>query len=228
MSDTYSFSPREPENYEQKTICCLVVDISGSMKGKPIDELNQGLQEFYQEILADSMVANRLEIALVTFGNSVQTVITPDLVYNVTIPTLRAYGTTPLVDGVREAIRLVDIQKNWYKQTGQPYLRPWIVLITDGAPDQGQDVEGLAQEIGDGVAGKRFVFFAVGVEHADMELLRTISTPQMPPAKLRGLRFMQFFQWLSASMEKVSKSREGDTVTFDSPATWWESGFTVD
>jgi uncharacterized protein YegL len=228
MSDSYSFKPREPENYEQKTICCLVVDVSGSMEGTPISELNQGLQEFYQEIQADSMAANRLEIALVTFGTSVKTVITPNLVYNMTIPQLNAYGSTPLVDGVREAIRLVDTQKGWYKQTGQPYLRPWIVLITDGAPDVGQDVQGLAREITDGVEGKRFVFFAVGVEHADMDMLRNISTAQMPPAKLRGLRFMQFFQWLSASMEKVSKSREGDTVTLESPATWWESGFTVD
>ena len=35
-----------PKNYEPKTICCFVIDTSGSMAGKPIEELNKGLKEF--------------------------------------------------------------------------------------------------------------------------------------------------------------------------------------
>ena len=44
------FSSEVAENYEQKCLCVLVLDVSGSMGGSPIQELNNGLQDFYNEI----------------------------------------------------------------------------------------------------------------------------------------------------------------------------------
>ena len=101
-------------------------------------------------------------------------------------------------------------KKEWYKKTGQTYYRPYIILITDGAPDGDQDVFGLESEIKNGVEGKRFNFWAFGVEGADMEFLQKISHPSFPPLKLNGVEFIKFFQWLSASMTAVTNSKEGD------------------
>lgn len=58
-----------------------------------------------------------------------------------------ADGDTALVDAVDEAIDIVNNRKKWYKSTGQPYYRPWIILITDGEPNEGQDVSALAGKI---------------------------------------------------------------------------------
>jgi uncharacterized protein YegL len=225
------FTAESPENYEQKTICCFVLDVSGSMDGRPIEELNQGLQEFYQDISGNSVTANRLEVAVVKFSSSVETIIQPSLVDGFTMPVLSADGSTKLVDGVREAIALVESRKEWYKQTGQPHLRPWIILITDGAPDPKQDLEGLAQEIkiktsNDKEHGKKFVFLAIGVEKANMQMLKQISNPEMRPAKLQGLKFSEFFRWLSASMASIAGSADGDKVDFPSSDDWMQ-GWTV-
>ena len=54
MTDN-EFSVESPENYEPKSICCLVLDLSWSMHGKPIEELNHGLQEFHADIAAFSV-----------------------------------------------------------------------------------------------------------------------------------------------------------------------------
>ncbi len=221
------FSAESPENYEQKCLCVLVLDVSGSMTGKPINELNQGLQDFYNEIKADSTTANRLEISIIEFSSDVDLLLEPSLVENFTImPTLITKGTTKIVDGVREAIRKVESRKAWYKQTGQPYYRPWIILITDGAPDSDQDVNGLANEIRAATASKKFVFFAVGVKGANMDVLTKISSPAMPPAPLQGLKFKSFFEWLSASMSLIAHSKEGDKTNLPSPAAWM-SGFDI-
>jgi uncharacterized protein YegL len=48
----------------------------------------------------------------------------------------------------------------------------WIILITDGAPDSGQDIHGLAREIHDGVNSKAFVFLAVGVAASGSRCVR--------------------------------------------------------
>jgi len=189
--------------------------------------LNRGLQEFYNEIKEDSTTANRLELSIVTFGNRIDTVLDPSLAENFTMPNLIAdQSSTRLVDGVQEAISIVEGRKNWYKQTGQPYYRPWIILITDGLPDGNQDVNGLSQEIQSSTNNKRFVFFAVGVQGADMNTLSKISNPSMPPAPLEGLKFSAFFKWLSASMGAVSGSTDGDNLDLPSPADWMK-GFKI-
>jgi uncharacterized protein YegL len=208
------FSVESPQNYEQKCLCVLVLDVSGSMSGPPIEELNQGLKDFREQVQADSTAANRLEISILTFSSFVDCLAEPTLVETLTIPTLAAKGSTKMVDAVREAIVKVEKRKEWYRQTGQPYYRPWIILITDGEPDMDQDVEGLAQEIrlatsDDKVNGRKFIFFAVGVQGAKKEILEKISNPQMPPAKLQGLKFKEFFRWLSASMTTITSSKEG-------------------
>lgn len=229
------FSAEGPQNFEQKTICCFVVDVSGSMEGNPIKELNHGLQDFHKEIIDDVATAARLEVAIVEFCDTVTTIQTPSLLENFTMPVLTTRGTTALVDGVREGINLVRARKAWYKQTGQKYLRPWIVLITDGAPDKGQDVDGLAVEIENGTKGKDYMFFPIGVQGADMKILEKISGyvqdgnknwVKQPPAMLQGLKFGEFFKWLSASMGMVAGANAGDTLQLPNTATW-QGGFTI-
>lgn len=215
-----SFVAESPVNYEQKCCCVLVLDVSGSMAGNPIDELNAGLKEFYQDISEDSTTANRLEVGIVEFCDTVQTLVDPNLVHNFTMPTLTTKGTTALVDGVREGIRIVRDRKTWYKQTGQPYYRPWVILMTDGVPDGNQDIQGLSNEIKDAVYRKDFFFFALGVQGASMDILNKISDSSMPPAMLQGLKFSSFFRWLSASMQAVANSKEGQTVNMADPTAW--------
>ena len=222
------FSAESPMNYEQKCLCVLTLDVSGSMAGKAIDELNQGLQNFYDEIKQDVVTANRLEISIITFNDKIECVLEPALIANFTMPILKAGGSTKLVDGVQEAIAKVHARKAWYKQTGQPYYRPWIILMTDGEPDTDQDIPGLAKEIhiatdnGNSQTGKKYVFYAIGVEDANMKMLSLISNPKMPPAKMQGLKFSAFFKWLSASMSSVTSSKDGQLTTADlaDPHDW--------
>lgn len=221
-----NFIAESPENYEQKCCCVLVLDVSGSMAGKPIDELNKGIKEFYDDIVNDSTSANRLEVAVVEFSSSVNTLIDPSLVQNFTMPNLNTKDTTALVDGVREGIKIVKDRKDWYKQTGQPYYRPWVILITDGEPDSGQDLTGLSLEIQNAMNAKEFFFFALGVQGANQNILNQISDPSMPPAMLQGLKFSEFFKWLSASMTKVTNSKDGDKFDLPNPAAWM-TGFSV-
>ena len=181
------FSAESAENFEQKCLCILVLDVSGSMRGAPINELNNGLQDFYNEIKEDETTSQRLEISIMTFNQSVQTIQEPALVENFTMPKLSAEGSTAMVDAVNEAIDKVDARKKWYKETGQPYYRPWIILMTDGEPDDGQDVNGLAARLKEDMAAKRYVFMSVGIEDANMQTLKTLQGDGMEPCKMKGL-----------------------------------------
>lgn len=226
------FSAEAAQNYEQKCLCVLVLDVSGSMKGKPIEELNKGLQEFYDEISNDVTTSQRLEVSLITFSHVVKTIQEPALVENFTMPQLTAGGSTAMVNAVNAAIEKVAARKSWYKQTGQAYYRPWIILMTDGEPDDDQDVGTLARRIKQDTQDKRYVFLPIGVEGANMSILQSIEgdyspKPKIPAMKLQGTKFSSFFKWLSASMGTIVTAEEGQKVDITNGADDWMSAFTL-
>ena len=220
------FSAEVAENYEQKCLCVLVLDVSGSMRGTPIDELNKGLKDFYEEISSDVTTSQRLEISIITFSDNVTTLQDPALVENITMPTLSAWGATAMVNAVNQAIDMVDARKKWYKETNQNYYRPWIILMTDGEPDEDQDVADLALRIQDDTRNKRYAFLPIGVEGANMAILDQIKG-NIPAMKLQGTKFSSFFKWLSGSMGTIVTSEEGDKVDLSDGANDWMSAFTI-
>jgi uncharacterized protein YegL len=207
------------DNPENRCPVVLLLDTSGSMSGAPIQQLNEGLQVFRDELFADSLAAKRVEAAIVTFGPvNVATEFTT--VQNFFAPTLSTTGDTPMGAAIERAISLLADRKAAYKTNKIGYYRPWIFLITDGGPTD--SVARATQLIREGEASKQFMFFAVGVEGAKFDALRSIAVRE--PLKLKGLQFRELFQWLSSSLASVSKSRPNDEVPLPNPSGWATAG----
>ncbi len=226
MSDSYF--QQEPfgdlgfaDNPENRCPVILVLDNSGSMGGAPIQQLNDGLQLFRDELFADSLAAKRVEIAIVTFGPvNVETQFTT--VQNFYAPTLSVASDTPMGAAIEKAIELLAERKSAYKAAKVGYYRPWIFLITDGAPTD--STARAAQLVREGESSKAFMFFAVGVEGANFDALRSIAVRE--PLKLQGLKFRELFQWLSSSLAAKSHSRPADeeNLPLQSPSGWATAG----
>lgn len=214
------FVAETPDNFEQKCLCVLVLDVSGSMTGERIKELNRGLDEFHRQVRNDEIAAQRLEVCIIAFNSNISCIQEPALIDKFVMPILKARGTTKLVDAVRAGIDKTEARKRWYKETGQSYYRPFVILITDGTPDSDQDIDGLSMEINEGVNDKRFMFFPIGVQDANLDVLKQIAHPSTPPMMLKGLNFIAFFQWLSNSIGIITKSNEGDKVNFPDTSGW--------
>jgi uncharacterized protein YegL len=202
------------ENPEPRCPSILLLDVSGSMSGPPISELNAGLQVYRDELAADSLAAKRVEVAVLTFGGSVNLVSDFCTASSFVAPTLVASGDTPMGAAINQAIDLLNQRKEQYRVNGIAFYRPWVFLITDGGPTD--DWESAARRVRDGEARKSFSFFSVGVQGARMDVLSQISSRE--PLKLDGLRFRDLFQWLSNSQQSVSKSTPGDEVPLANPA----------
>jgi len=205
------------DNPEPRVPCVLLVDVSGSMAGRPIAELADGIAAYRDSLAADALASRRVEVAVVTFGGRVEVAHDFSTPEYFTPPTLKASGDTPMGQAIHRGIEMVKDRKQVYKTNGINYYRPWIFLITDGGPTD--EWQGAAQAVRMGEAEKWFSFFAVGVEGANMETLAAISS--RPPMKLQGLNFRDLFLWLSQSQQSVSRSSPGDKVTIP-PPTWTE------
>lgn len=210
------------ENPSPRCACVVLLDTSGSMQGEKIAKLNEGLQTLKSELCKDAQAADRVEIAIVTFDNEIKVVqdfASPD---QLSISTLVAGGLTHMGSGILKALDMVESRKQVYKQAGVPYYRPWVFMITDGEP-QGEAehmVEDATRAVLDAETKKKAMFFAVGVDGANLDQLKRISPPNRVPIMLQGLNFRELFLWLSQSQAQVANSSTSDQVALP-PATGW-------
>lgn len=198
------FAAPNPNNRQPRCPCVLVLDTSGSMAGQPMDRLNEALAKLSADLSTDSLAMKRVEVAIVGFPPvaTLHEFRTPDLFHP---PTLNAQGTTPLGEAVHHALALVRERKAYYRSVHIDWYRPWVFLITDGAPDLGDDWRGAAAAVRDAEASNKLTFFAVGVDGADMTVLQAFSSKRSP-AKLAELNFRDMFVWLSQSLQAVANS----------------------
>lgn len=227
---TEMYEQNEPTNYEQKCLCVLVLDTSGSMNAdNAIGQLNQGLQTFKSQIMNDETARDRLEIAIVSFNSDVKVELQPSLISEIEMPTLKASGQTQLVKAIEEAQQVVKDRKDYYKSKGLTYYRPWIVVMTDGDPyPANQDIDGIAQKIQEDADAKKYVFFMIGVgNEVHDDVLSKLTTSQFPAMRMDSVNFAEFFQWLSASATVVVNSDDLTDKNISIPQPTWAQGFVI-
>ncbi len=205
------------DNPEPRCPVLLLLDTSDSMKGMPIEELNAGLAAFKYAVEQDSLAALRVELALVTFGGVAELAQDFKSIDQFTAPKLKAQGNTPLGHAMEIGLACLQRRKEIYKRMGVPYYRPWLFLITDGAPTDGMLWYEKAQEIQAADQSGKLSFYTIAVAGADIVILNQIATEDRPPFLLKDLRFRELFQWLSASIRSVSASKSIHNLASKSP-----------
>jgi len=216
MVEQISFETSDfASNPEPRCPCVLLLDVSGSMNGRAIDELNAGLSTFRDALAEDALAMKRVEVGIVTFGPAkIELPFTSASMFYP--PQLEAQGDTPMGEAIKKALNMIEDRKREYRDNGISYFRPWIFLITDGAPTD--EWQSAAAAVREGENSKKFAFFAIGVKGASMDILAQIST--RAPLSLDGMKFRELFSWLSTSLRSVSRSTPGTAVALEPPTGW--------
>lgn len=206
------------DNTNQRLPCVVLLDGSTSMDGKAINNLNEGLSVLERELKADDIASLRVQLLILRIGghNDVEVLTDWTDAIDFSAPLIEANGTTPLGEGVKVALQKLKEQKKRYKDNQITYNRPWLFMITDGAPTDPNWEKAAEKAVESEMKGK-VVVFPIGTEHADFDTLNKFSS--RGALMLKDLDFKELFVWLSQSVSAGSQTEIGSETQL--PAISW-------
>ena len=199
------------DNSDQRTLCVLILDGSGSMSGQKIDALNAGLVSLQNSLQKDTVARGRVRLLILRVGDNNAVTVESDWTdaINFVAPTIEANGTTPLGGGLNLAMDKID---------EEAYTRPLVWIITDGEPTDMPDWESAANRSVNYMRDKKIQVYCIGVEVVDLTLLK-MTQPGAHILQLANLDFSELFNFLSASVSSYSKATPGASVQVTVPQT---------
>ena len=183
------------------------------MSGRPITEVNTGLELLKTNLIEDALTASRVEVALVSFNYDIKVEVDFCAPANFTPPTLHTSGGTNLGAAVVKALDILNARTAELRAAGVTYYRPWFLLLTDAKSVD--DIAEAARLVQEAESKKRLSFFPVGVLGADMDALAKLSCRE--PLHLEGLKFAELFEWFSVNLASVAVSQPGEQVPLTAP-----------
>lgn len=220
-------------NVAQRTLCVLVLDVSGSMalrssegnNKRRIDMLNEGIKAFYDDLISDETARNRIRLAIIIVGGPNDTaeimMSWTDAIDFMPI-TFRENGLTPLGQGMLLALGMIEKERCHLRDSGINYTRPWIMAMSDGLPTDPIDVwQSAVQQCQMAEDERKCIIYPIAIDAGAQELamLRNLSK-LTPPVHMKSAKFKKFFNWLSASLVTMSQSSPGQTVQLGSISPW--------
>ena len=183
----------------------FVLDVSYSMDGPPIEQLNEGLNRFKEEVCQDKQTRDILDVAIIQFNENYSVVQDFVPIEYMEYIELIAEGGTMYTAPIREALRMADERSRFYRRSGTEPYKPWIILVTDGAPLD--DISAVTQEIADMQDAEKIRFIALGVGDYDSATLKRLTDVVF---RMDGTDFSSFFNWVGKSMRSVSTTAPGE------------------
>jgi uncharacterized protein YegL len=208
------------DNSDQRTLCVLILDGSGSMSGQKIDALNAGLVSLQNSLQKDTVARGRVRLLILRVGDNNAVTVESDWTdaINFVAPTIEANGTTPLGGALNLAMDKIDEEKNNMKNAGVAYTRPLVWIITDGEPTDMPEWESAANRSVNYMHDKKIQVYCIGVEVDDLTPLK-MTQPGAHILQLANLDFSELFNFLSASVSSASKATPGASVQVTVPQT---------
>jgi len=144
----------------------ILADTSGSMNDenqngkRKIDNLNEGIVEYFKNMLDDSSIQDHIDIAIIEFGyNEVELSVDFAHLKDQRVPVFKAGGGTPMCEAITLGLDILEMQLEIYQSTGIPFHPPHLIIMTDGMPSQSGKYD--ANNV------------AIPLEKTDQEFIRT-------------------------------------------------------
>lgn len=213
-------------NPAPRCACILLLDTSQSMRGLPIESLNVGVKQFFDELVKDEIAQQSVEVAIITFGGPPKLVLGFKTCEKVVAPQFEASGATPMGDAVNLALKELSRRLMQYEAKGVSRYRPLFILMTDGQPtdDKGNPTDDykaaaaklrtLAIKDHRDATGVQVCCVAIG-DGANLGILSEFGPPDRAPIRILPGEFGKLFKWFSVYLGRAVHSVPSTKTALD-------------
>jgi uncharacterized protein YegL len=182
----------------------LVLDVSGSMSGAPIEAVNNGLKDFEAALKNDPHALESAYVSIVTFESEAQQLTPLIEAGQFRAPVLDAQGGTSL----GKALTLLgqcleqDVKPKGPDHPGD--WKPLIFLMTDGEPTDAW--EGPAENLRSRPTTRAANLITIGCgPNVNVSTLKQLSKTVIMMQEMTPERIKALFEWISQSAKVASK-----------------------
>ena len=197
----------------------FLIDVSESMVGEPIEQVENGMRQIVQELRTDPYALETAFISVIAFAGKAKSLSPLTELYKFYPPIFPIGGGTSL--GVALDFLMDDIDKNVVKTTEERKgdWKPIIFLFTDGTPTD--DSSSAFTRWNNKYRHKaNLIAISIG-NNVNTQLLGEISDNVLRLNDTDELSFKTFFKWVPASIQatSVSATDMGDDSITLAPTT---------
>jgi uncharacterized protein YegL len=196
----------------------FLLDTSGSMRGEPIQALNNALSGMINTLRSDAQALDSLWISIITYDREVKEIVPLTELVSFQLPEITCPQSGPTNTGAGLEYIIQQVKKDVIKgsPTQKGDWKPLLFVFTDGKPSDLQLYREKIIEIKNLNFGA-VVGCAAGLK-ADDVILKELTDNVVHLDSADSSTLKQFFKWVSETIEQGNKSQgTGESITLPPP-----------
>lgn len=180
----------------------LVLDVSESMAGKAIEEVQKGIQMLTNALMSDPFALETVYISVIAFAGQAKTVTPLTYLLDFTPPKLPIGSGTNLSAALNLLMHEIDtnVKKNTAQTKGD--WKPLIFILTDGTPNDNYKAAAAQWKM---KYGKYSTVAVLMGENSDATALKSVTDDVLVFKDTTEASYQAFFKWVSSSIQVSSK-----------------------
>lgn len=191
----------------------FLIDVSESMVGEPIQQVEEGLAMIIKELKSDPYALETVWISIIVFAGQARTLVPLQEIVSFYPPRFPIGSGTSLNNGLGHL--MFELRKNIVKTTTEQKgdWKPIVFLFTDGVPTD--DARGVINEWKQNWQRSANLVAVSFGDDADSRLLGELTEDVMLFKNTSPASYKAFFQWITASIKTNSVAVEQNISSFD-------------
>ncbi|MEO6549673.1 MAG: TerY-C metal binding domain-containing protein [Ferruginibacter sp.] len=191
----------------------FLVDISESMVGEPVQQVEEGIATIIQALKTDPYAIETAWISIIVFAGQAKTLVPLQEIINFYPPRFPIGSGTSLSKGLGHLMYEMrrNLVKTTYEQKGD--WKPIVFLFTDGVPTD--DTRAAIEEWKTSLQrSTNMVAISFGNE-TDAQMLSQLTDNVISFKNADGNDYKKFFKWVTDSIKTNSVSVENNSTSFE-------------
>lgn len=191
----------------------FLIDVSESMVGDPISQVQDGIATIVQELKTDPQALETVYISIVVFAGEAKTLVPLQDIISFYPPKFPIGSGTSLSKGLGHL--MYDLRKNLIKTTEQQKgdWKPIVFLFTDGVPTD-DSTSAINEWKNNWKRTANLVAVSLG-NGSDLPLLGQLTDNILQLENTDSAGYREFFKWVTDSIKTSSESVESNQSGFE-------------